>query len=467
MIEISNDIWNMKVVDIINILHTSNKIALPLSISQVIRQQSIAEPTINEKYVKLLDDLENYELEKNDNLKLQELLEEIFFDNVAIIREDRGLLKLEDRIMDITLDSTVINLFSFKNGPRKATEKYTRLQKEFQEFFPNVIPDIRISEEWLNEKSSKKTPEIVFYSEEQGLTLKLNSCSSGMYEILMLLNALYLNKCNILLLDEPGRSLHPNLKQKLAKLIMKQKDKFILTITHDSDIISETNIEHTLRVHNKENIDKSRHTCILPYLNKESRFFKWLCDPRRLPMFFSPGILFVEGEIEVRFFKAFAACLQSNLINHEELKNHYFRWDIIQLDSCDNTPYALGAMDCWSAIEHVILLDTDTLIRVDGSKGVASKTLKMDIKYKTEEEIYDMYEAIPGDRNKNIHIWPPTVGDIEGVGSMIKKHWKHMFFTDLQELIINHVFKDKVRLPVLMNLLNKLKDRGCIYRYQK
>lgn len=396
---------------------------------------------------------------------------------IVFVREGRGLLANELSIHTFDLETTATQLFKFKNGDEKQYNKLLALRAAFHHFFPKYTPDVLFQQLPSKGNESDSTisgvPKIIYrgHSTDGPYEIDVDRSSGGMNDVLMLLMAMHSGDASVIVLDEISRSLHSTLKQLLSQVIM-NSNKSIIMVTHDTEMVSESTIPYVVRLQK----NKLKGTFQLPAISPDGRtqFWKWICDPQRLSCFFARGTLFVEGESDVRFFKALFSLILQNAISVPgiDLTTFHFLWEIIPLIGSGNSEYALKLMNDWKDVPYMVILDWDTFIKSTKKEQPAPNKPVMKVRltwdkvdwacrtnsvlHKAGFQVLDkqdkpntwqeMYEAFNADEKfKNIFVWPMNVFDIEGVaGLKKKKDLSNMPFADLQILVKDIFSPEKI-----------------------
>ena len=128
--------------------------------------------------------------------------------------------------------------------------------------------------------------------------------SGGEIEMLQVLYALYSPFVHSVLLDEPGAHLHPSTRSQLYDHIThKHRGKVVVTVTHNSELISEKTWNALYHFGISHSVGKVIRPQRLPPLGL-------LRTPEMLPTLFAQGLILMEGPDDVRFMKAVDAALQ-------------------------------------------------------------------------------------------------------------------------------------------------------------
>lgn len=380
---------------------------------------------------------------------------------VMRLREDRGVMPLPTVVSndnDIALQKVAALLHKLKIE-RSYDDAFQRLRKAFAKFFAGVTPDVKVEYDGDLRRAevALSVTTTVIFNEVGGRELRVDQVPGGMYEVLMVLLPLYFPGVTTVLLDEPGKSLHPTMKETLRQTLLSVTDRSVVIITHAQELLSEENITRVRRItrcapekdRGKDARKQWGSRILYPIEGRDKTpLHKWVCDPLRLPVFFSPGVIFVEGEADARFLRAFAAYLRSYPGEvRPELRGLRLGWDIIQMGGKGNAKYA-HRLKVWEGIPYVILLDWDGLIndKKDGvifnaaddwnyaRNSVIAQTIKPALTWltatKAPKDLNDVWVELKK-RKSRFYVWPQSVRDIEGVTGVKKSEWCNNNFSDL------------------------------------
>jgi energy-coupling factor transporter ATP-binding protein EcfA2 len=392
---------------------------------------------------------------------------------MVFVCESRGLM-VSTLLTENTYDLSVVakKLFEYKNGDDAQQVKLGELKAAFHRFFPKLTPDIIFSpqkdeNEKRGERLLKGYPVIIYRNENDSEVNHVSQSSAGMNDVLMLLAAIFIGEFSVIVLDEISRSLHSTLKHILSRTLQ-HSNLCVIAVTHDAELVSEATARNVIRFHK----DNKRGTYQLPQIVEandardidKTNFWKFVCDPLRLPVFFARGILFVEGESEVRFFNALTNLIlkQKIVVPGVELQSFHFLWDVIPLGGAGSSKFAFKLMNDWKHLPHMFLLDWDNFVlsskkeemgenqpkkprrlewdQIDWSTrknnalynhGPACEMIKSDTKPDTWKRLHNAYAS----KFERIWVWPMDVFDIEGVCGLKKKQLSVKPFADLQDHI--------------------------------
>lgn len=349
------------------------------------------------------------------------------------------------------------------------------------------------------------------FGKKQAEWRKISNYSGGQQELVMVLSAIHLSEGDNVLLDEPGHLLHPPKQAQLRRWLEEKREpeQVLITITHSSDMISPAWLESLYHMHpdgddytasclRKKPRDEARKIKIgvspsptahsascsnkeLPVgskrrlglsdahqesVSKKKRVLhKFELDPvmidflmkgemRRL--FFSSGVVFVEGDSDTRIIQALKSVELDKSKEIKEDQNTTLRqwydayttsqmdhWDIIPIGGCKNWLKAYTAANSLK-IPFVVVLDADVLNQKYDTKICAitneswsQSTLAKDVergKYDDEHPLSKMCKEVDDELDKR------QSNPSERVRKVIKKYnlwvWSDGSVEDL-------LFKDK------------------------
>jgi predicted ATPase len=144
-------------------------------------------------------------------------------------------------------------------------EKYKKFSNILKDFLP-FIQEIDV-EKFADKSFLYKTKEI--YS--QDFYIPASMISDGTIQIMVLIIVLFFEDSPFIIIEEPGRNLHPNLSSKVVNaLIDASKHKQIIITTHNPDIVAKLGIDNLLLIsRNKAGFSE----IILPKKNKQVKLF--------------------------------------------------------------------------------------------------------------------------------------------------------------------------------------------------
>ena len=416
------------------------------------------EPELRDQFNKLeLQFVNDYDIALDSKRPLPWLyiIHSLLQDRICILTEDRGLLPPIGPCC-LSLSSLARRSYTLST---EQVDRWEKICEKFSQFFPNVQVDVTLREGRMidsagDEQSITGMPEILFQEFSRSLddealendrperTFTIPDAPSGMYEVLMVLLALFELEATTVILDEPGKSLHPTKQSLLRKKIAKKTNRTVITITHSAEMISEATISNIRRIAR----NGRRETVILPRLHKP-RSLKWACDPRVRSVFFSVGVLFVEGESDLRWMEAFSTCLRERM--DKETAGEFF-WEIIQLGGKSNTKHAMKVVKTLN-IPYLILLDWDALLvsKKEGQPVYWREPTHWDVA--RNSVLHSLFPACaalnaaqpPKDEDieavrkqfltdHHIFVWAEQLPDIERVTMVEKKEWNKLSFQQIQ-----------------------------------
>ncbi len=347
-----------------------------------------------------------YELESREYpTYLGEFLSHLIKKKVVILREDRGLIK--EKFVSkswhtpanvLTLKKVENELFKKATSPDPKEQKtFKKIKKLFKELFNgnyeiNVVlqsEDVNLDKKTQtlfiepetesssnqdtkyfikskpNIKIKAKRPEIQFQDTKSGISFSLKTSPGGAYEIIMVLSAIHGFEADTVILDEPGKTLHPSLRKKLRDYIKLDKERTYLLVTHTSDLISDELLDSILRCSKGDKGSNVKY--MKDFFEKKEikqnkqKYRNFLLDPDLADLFFSTGVIFVEGLHDERLLIALKSSLERRLIQDslDFLEdNTLIKWDIIRISGKDNSSKALNIVKFFE-IPFVLLCDFD------------------------------------------------------------------------------------------------------------
>ena len=241
--------------------------------------------SIREKITEFKDKL--YVIDKNllnqNALNVASMFLKELNNKIVILPEHRGLIQTSQEDI-LTLNSIINILFTKKNSfdPDEHVS-FQKIQDSFSELLDikfdvvleqkNTLEFIRKpvslvlhpDNQQLSLEGSKildiyqeqgfipiQYPKIVFYKGEE--SFDLNHAPGGAYELLMILTTLEITEADTILLDEPGKTLHPTLIQQLRNyMALFNKKKALLIVTHSPYLIHHKELNKIVHCNYNEN----------------------------------------------------------------------------------------------------------------------------------------------------------------------------------------------------------------------
>ncbi|MEW6027591.1 MAG: AAA family ATPase, partial [Planctomycetota bacterium] len=250
----------------------------------------------------------NFRISFNANLYLNSFTREInnslkqlsayYINSKRKIQED---VLLENQASDIKGLDLKRKLFGwFHSKTKEDNDKYNKVLNLFN----------RVANKKIREKPSYDTAthrvDIVF---EEGATLvDIDNSGYGYYQILNLIYNIVNSKANIIIIDEPEISLHPQAQMRLfeaIKTIAKSENKQFFIATHSPYFIDLENIRNVYRA---EKNTAGTHVYQITDRNlkdnierQQDRIFHF----RSRELFFTDSVIFVEGYDDMEYYLRF------------------------------------------------------------------------------------------------------------------------------------------------------------------
>lgn len=435
-----------------------------------------------------------YKLEKSEFPKsLGQFLSDLIKKKIVILREDRGLIKKKFITESWHTPANVLTLEKVENELfRKATSpnpeeqsKFNNIKNFFNQLFDNnfEINMVLVSEDVELKKSQSlfiepetnsytsdsiryhlksgpkvdikaKRPEIQFQDTTSGIVFDLKTSLGGAYEIIMVLSAIHGFDAETIILDEPGKTLHPSLRKKLRDYIIEDKEHSYLIVTHTSDLISEDLLESILRCSKDENGSNVVYLKTFfereDITDKQSKYVDFLLDPDLINLFFSKGVIFVEGLHDEKLLTALKSSLEKKE-NQTKLgfsdKKKIIGWDIIRISGKDNSPKALNIAKFFN-IPFILVCDFDAFVPNKGkiSRSRIGRILTDVLHIKLDNTVLDNDKDKINELNRAIRNFAENEGifswekDLENMiknthSTFTKKKWETFSFKDKLDLI--------------------------------
>lgn len=173
-------------------------------------------------------------------------------------------------------------------------------------------------------------------------------CSTGESQIIKVLFELYSQSFDIIMMDEPSQNLYSIASAKLGNLINDLDKKQIFIVTHDPELINDSNINNLMYFYIKQ--DES----IVKTLNPTDTEKKLIIENKNI--LFANSIILVEGYHDFRFFNTFIDVIKKN-------ENIIITPLIMQTNGCGSQLYKILEI---FGINYGIIFDYD---RIYGKKN--------------------------------------------------------------------------------------------------
>lgn len=299
---------------------------------------------------------------------------------------------------------------------------------------------------------------------------RLNCSPGGAYEILMVLCSIYGFEADTIILDEPGKTLHPSFRKKLGNYIKQDNEHSYLVVTHSPDLISNELLYSILRCLKTKTGSQIKYLrSFLEGLKDEERYNRFLLDPNIKSIFFASNVIFVEGTYDNKIVTTLFSVLENHHIQKELnlSSTNFLNWDVISIDGTGDISKALSIADFFD-IKYVLICDFDAFLKPKNSltNSYISKILKQRCNINLDEIFSSKTtniqerkkEIISFAKNYNIFSWE---NDLEGmikktVTKFKKDDWKDMTFEECFNLVIKLIKNKNTEFLAFLEFLGNL-----------
>ncbi|MFW9996705.1 MAG: AAA family ATPase [Candidatus Odinarchaeota archaeon] len=423
-------------------------------------------------------------------------------EKTGILYEDRGLLNsLGLKISTFGLKETIRALFDKKMSPDRDEQlSFQRIKDNFKELmdmefdvvldkvpvknfddpvmlfepkreFYSPLEDYRVTLKFEKEDLIAHEPGLIFYStKDERMSNTIDQAPGGAYEIIMVLTVVELSKTTTILLDEPGKTLHPVLLNSMKQLLLEsvEKSKTLVYTTHSPELIGKNDLKQVIRcVKNGSNQTRViQLKSLLESTPDEVKLGHFCNNPVIKSMFFSKQVCFLEGVTDERFINALVHVLMDT--------GHKFTADIVNLHGKDEMTKAVKVANHFS-IDWVVIADFDAWKPIGGKSlsesrigGILSQDTSFDSSKYSFLKKNDPYEQNVRnglhklERSHGIFTWKCTgdKGDLESaiqetLPHFRKKEWKEKSYHETIELAKELLNKDNACIKDLISFLTQ------------
>ncbi len=306
-------------------------------------------------------------------------------------------------------------LSNYKNGNLKQKKKWHEIQTKFAQIFPNLRVDTT--------KKGNEPPTITIEKESNNQELPISFSGSAVWEMLILITHLVYFDNIIFGIDTPELHCHPHIKRCLMNFLKEKsaRNQFII-VTHSTTFLNPELIENIVIV--REVNGSSVVSQLDPGILSEEQKNKIvrLLDSRTKDLFFSKGVLLVEGPTEFAAMPIFSRTCGSD-------------FDTIGISLIE-----IGGSDFGSLVsilesfrfDYLVMLDKDTVMTVVKSIDYGENKLKVGRAFENLGKRLDSLDL------QELHMIQPKILPITA------KRKKEIFTDDCFDLLKNLALRHNV-----------------------
>lgn len=326
-------------------------------------------------------------------------------------------------------------LYNLSTGYAPEKKIYKSFQEKFVALFPNLVLEA------VKDKISKK-PDIHVIKKTTNYEVPLNSMGTGIIEIVIFLTNIIASKNKVFGIEDPELHLHPHAQRLLFGILQEfMGNNQLFIITHSPLFVDVKRIESLILIREENGGTTAK---LLPedyFTDEEQAKLEKNLDAESKEIFFSRGILLVEGETEKGALPIFAKSLNSDFD-----KNGF---SVVWVGGKDNLEIFMKLLEGFK-IPYMVTCDKDAIMEISKGKMDGIKTSSLfrqlhNLKILTNEEV------------EKIKQFASQIGN--------KKSYKENLFEELKEIALKHncfvlsgTFEDVLKKSGYDNLMKEAED---------
>lgn len=326
-------------------------------------------------------------------------------------------------------------LYNLSTGYAPETRVYESIQEKFGALFPNLTLKA------VKDKISKK-PDIHVIKKTTSYELSLNSMGTGIIEIVIFLTNIMASKNKVFGIEDPELHLHPHAQRLLFEILQEYGDNNqLFIITHSPLFIDVKRIDSHILIREGRGGTTAKQLPENYFSPKEQSKLEKSLDVESKEIFFSRGILLVEGPTEKGALPIFAKSLNSDFD-----KNGF---SVVWVDGKDNLEIFMKLLEGFE-IPYMVTCDKDAIMKISKGKIEGIKTSSL------FRQLYNLNLLTPEEVEK-IKLFANQIEN--------KKSYKEDLFEGLKEIALKHncfvlsgTFEDILKKSGYDNLMNEAED---------
>ncbi len=325
-------------------------------------------------------------------------------------------------------------LFTLKNGTKKDSKKFNKIQKEFTSLFPNLSLDVR----W----SDNNMPLIFIEKIPLDRQVPIENVGAGIGEMIILLTLLTEAKGLLVGLDLPEMQFHPHAQRLLLKVLEKHSvNNQIIVVTHSPTLLNPKKLYNIIIIREQNGRSFSSQLPNNHFTNKEKAKLERLLLNNTGDFFFSRATLIVEGPTETGAMPIFSGALDVDFdmlgISLLKMEGNYFGlWDKL-----------LSGFE----IPHATMCDKDALLHIDGHINCGNNKVKtssvfcslMKANHLSNEDKKKLSEVQSKIINGDNETYPESL--FEELKAIVEKYNVYVLPSNFEGVLIDNGFGEVLR----------------------
>jgi predicted ATP-dependent endonuclease of OLD family len=272
---------------------------------------------------------------------------------------------------------------------------------------------------------------------------------TGIIEIVIFLTNIMASKSKVLGIEDPELHLHPHAQRLLFEILQEYGDnKQLFVITHSPLFIDVKRIDSLILIREGRGGTTVKHLPENYFSPEEQSKLEKNLDAESKEIFFSRGVLLVEGETEKGALPTFAKSLSSDFD-----KNGF---SVVWVGGKDNLEIFMKVLEGFE-IPYMVACDKDAIMEISKGKIEDIKTNSLfrqlhNLKILTNEEV------------EKIKLFADQINEINENGK-IKKSYKGDLFEELKVIALKHncfvlsgTFEDTLKKSGYGDLMKEAED---------
>jgi hypothetical protein len=264
----------------------------------------------------------------------------------SILDEHRGLLATDKKnVAIVTLPNLGRKLLKLLNSGERVRQRFNDIQDAFGRMVKRHGFTFDVRENY-------QQGEAMFSFQQNGHDMTIEDAPGGIVEALMIASVMFIGESETVIMDEPGRTMHPQMLTGFMD-VLKSCQKSVIFTTHLPHLITRDLFPNVMRCKRLDLSRDSTHITRLSQLSLDENVKKILTGPHIARVFFAHGVIWVEGDNDFAFFQAL------RMSGEEGRRNgRLFHFDIIKLDGKDTIQHCLRICEVMK-VPYIFVCDLD------------------------------------------------------------------------------------------------------------